>query len=129
MILFKKWARNKVKSYIYVRPSFISLFATLTIEHKNSCGTKVLYLNCKTLFIIILLKSFMANFFFWDIVKILQAFHFEYFVNAWSCPSIMIVSPCRKIWCPKYWNQLVGSFGVYLHTKNQLHLKLLFEIL
>ena len=32
---------------------------------------------------------------FWDIVKILQTFYFEYFENVWLCPSIMIVSPCR----------------------------------
>ena len=38
----------------------------------------------------------------------------------------MIVSLCRKILCPKCWNQLVGNFDVYLHGKNQLHLKLLF---
>ena len=34
------------------------------------------------------------NFFFWDIVKILQTYYFEYFENAWSYPAVMIVSPC-----------------------------------
>ena len=61
-------------------------------------------------------------FLFWGIVKILQTCYFEYFENAWSCPSIMIVSPCRKLWCPKCWNQLVGNFDVYLHTKKLISL-------
>ena len=29
----------------------------------------------------------------------------------------MIVSLCRKLWCSKCWNQLVGDFDVYLHAK------------
>ena len=53
----------------------------------------------------------ITNFFFWDFANLF----FEYFENAWSCPS-MIVSPCRKIWYPKCWNQLVGNF-FYLHAK------------
>ena len=32
---------------------------------------------------------------FWDIVKILQTCYFEYFRNAWSSSSIMIVLPCQ----------------------------------
>ena len=43
--------------------------------------------------------------------------YFEYFENACSCSSVMIVSPWRKLWCPKCWNQLVGNFDVYLHVK------------
>ena len=31
--------------------------------------------------------------------------------------SIMIVLPCRKLWCSKCWNQLAGNFDVYLHAK------------
>ena len=50
----------------------------------------------------------------------------ETFLNAWSWTSIMIVSPCRKLWFSKCWNQLVGNFDVYLYAKNQLHLQLLF---
>ena len=34
--------------------------------------------------------------------------------------------PCRELWWPQCWNQLVGYFDVYLHTRNQLHLQLLF---
>ena len=41
---------------------------------------------------------------FWDIVKILQTCYFKYFENAWSCPLIMIVWPCSKLWRPKCWN-------------------------
>ena len=33
---------------------------------------------------------------FWHIVKILETCNFEYFYNAWSCPSIMPVSPCSE---------------------------------
>ena len=55
---------------------------------------------------------------FWDIVKILQTCYFKYCEKAWPCPSVMIVSACRKL-C---WNQFVGKIDVYLHAKNQLHL-------
>ena len=48
--------------------------------------------------------------------NILETSYFEYFKNVWSCLSIMIVSLCRKLWCPKCWNQLVENF-VYLHVK------------
>ena len=48
-------------------------------------------------------------FFFWDIVKIFETCYVEYFKNVWSSPSIMIVLPCRKLWCPKCWNHLVGK--------------------
>ena len=58
------------------------------------------------------------NFFFWDIVKILQTYYFEYFENAWSCQAVMIVSPCRHPWCLKCWNKLVGNFNVYLMQKS-----------
>ena len=54
----------------------------------------------------------IAKFFF----KTLQTCYCEYFENAWSCPSI-IVSSCRKFWCPKCWNQLVVKFDTYLHEK------------
>ena len=49
--------------------------------------------------------------------NILQICYFEYFENARSCPAVIIVSPCRKLWCPNCWNQVVGNFGVYLHCK------------
>ena len=38
----------------------------------------------------------------------------------------MTVSRCRKLWCPKCWNQLVGNFHVYLHAKNKLFQSLSF---
>ena len=38
----------------------------------------------------------------------------------WEC-----LSPCSKLWCPNWWNQLVGNFDVYLHAK-KLHLQFLF---
>ena len=40
----------------------------------------------------------MDSLLFWHIAKILKTCYFECFENAWSCPSIMIVSPCRKLW-------------------------------
>ena len=58
--------------------------------------------------------------FFWDIVKILKTYYFEYFENAWSYPAVMLVSPCRHLWCPKCWNQPVGNFDVHLQAKNGL---------
>ena len=70
--------------------------------------------------------SSIPNFFFQDIVKILQTCYTEYFENPWSCPSIMIVSPCRKLWCSKCWNQFAGNFDHYLHAKNQLRISILF---
>ena len=56
-------------------------------------------------------------------MKSIAYFFFEmaYFENAWSWPSIMTPWPCRKFWCPKCWNQLVGNFDVYLHAKNELY--------
>ena len=39
------------------------------------------------------------------------------FTFSWSC-----LSPCRKFWCPKRWNQLKVNFDVYLHPRSQLHL-------
>ena len=68
-------------------------------------------------------KTWAPSLTFWDIVKILQTFYFEYFENAWSCfPSIMIVSPCRTRWCPKNWNQL------WLKKKINFVCNFLFEI-
>ena len=53
-------------------------------------------------------------------MKVLQTCYFQHFENAWSCPSILIVSSCRK-------NQLVRNFNVYVHVKNQLYHSLLFQ--
>ena len=75
---------------------------------------------------------------FWDIFKILQTCYFEYFENAWSCPSIMEVSRCRKLWWPKCWNQLghvwlyipktillpCRKLPFYLHAKNRFYCSL-----
>ena len=69
-----------------------------------------LYLHAK--------KELHLELLFSDIVQILQTCYFGYFENAWSCPSLMIVSPCRKLWCSKCLNQLVGNFGSYLKAKN-----------
>ena len=52
-------------------------------------------------------------------VTISQTCYFEYFENAWPCPSIIIVQLCRKLRCSEYWSQLVASFHAYLHAKNQ----------
>ena len=84
----------------------------------------------KTLMFICMEKmNSLPNFFFWDIVKILQTYYFEYFENAWSYPAVMIVSPCRHLWCPKCWNQLVGNFDVYLHAKINFISNFFFKIL
>ena len=32
-------------------------------------------------------------------VKIMQTCYLEYFENAWSCLGVMIVSPCKTLWC------------------------------
>ena len=56
----------------------------------------------------------IANLLLWELVL-------EYFENDWSWPSILIASPCRKLWRPKCWKQLAGNFYFNLHTKNQLH--------
>ena len=49
----------------------------------------------------------------------MQTFYLNYFENAWSCPPIMVISPFRKIWWSRCWNQLVGNFSVYLKAKKQ----------
>ena len=51
--------------------------------------------------------------------KDIETCYFEYFENAWLCPSIMLVSPCKKLWYPMCWNQLVENFDVYLHAKTK----------
>ena len=107
----------------------------ITIEHKNSCNTFFLiYFKNITTFLYWALWKCLATsikndnaslkffffFFFWDTVKVLQTCYFKYFDNAWPCPSILIVSPCRKLWWEKCWNQLLGKFDVDLYAKNQL---------
>ena len=40
----------------------------------------------------------------------------------WECLTMsnnIIVSPCRKLWSPKYWRKLEGNFDVYPCAKNQ----------
>ena len=59
----------------------------------------------------------MKLLFFCDTVKVLQTCYFKYFDNAWPCPSVLIVSPCRKLWWAKCWNQLLGKFNVSLYEK------------
>ena len=46
---------------------------------------------------------FLTSFF-----QILLTCYFQYFENAWLCPSIMMVLLYRELWCPKCWNQLVA---------------------
>ena len=75
--------------------------------------------NLQKLWCLSACKKWIPPTFFFEI---LETCYFEYFENTWSCPSIMIVSPCRKLWCPKCWSQLVVNFDVYLHVQNQLHL-------
>ena len=60
-------------------------------------------------------------------VQILQTCYFEYFENAWSCPSVMIISPCRKLWWPKCWNQLVRNFDVYLQFISNIFFEILWK--
>ena len=60
----------------------------------------------------------IPNFFF----EPLQTCYFKYFESACSCISIMILSPCMKLWSPKCWNQLIGNFDVYLYAKSQLNI-------
>ena len=80
------------------------------IERPATCRNFDTYLHAK--------NKIYSSLLFWDIVKILQTCYFKYCEKAWPCPSVMIVSACRKL-C---WNQFVGKIDVYLHAKNQLHL-------
>ena len=60
---------------------------------------------------------------FWDIVKKLQTCYFEYFGSSWLYPSTMTLSPCRKLWSPKFWNQLVGNWALSFNkTKRKIFL-------
>ena len=113
----------------------------ITIKHKSSCITLFL-IYCKnfTSFLIWVLSTCLATSvkndnalmficmrkwtpFLTSFLR-LQTCYFEYFENARSCPPIVVVSPCRKFWCSKCWNQLVGNWC--LHAKSQLHHKLFF---
>ena len=71
------------------------------------------------------ITNFLFWVLFWNIVKILWTCYFEYIAR--SCPLIIIVSPCGKLWCPKYWNQLVGNFLVYLHVKYKIQYNIFFS--
>ena len=119
----------------------------ITIEHKNAAVlfAKILLTFCfgylyisghfsqkqsqlveTSMFICMQNMSSLPNFLFWDVVKILQTYYFEYFQNAWSYPAVMIVSPSRHLWCPKCWNQPAGNFDVHLQAKNAFSSYLLF---
>ena len=77
--------------------------------HKSSCNTLQKYYQLPILGTFDISghmekMNSLPNFFFWDIVKMLQTYYFEYFENAWSYPAVMIVSPCRlKSTCSKLW--------------------------
>ena len=128
-----KWSYIQLKSYyhirdfrprppnkVHVRTYFQSCYTLLLKYCKNI--NNVLFWQLWT-YLVAFIKNNNANFdvyldaknelhsclLFWDIVKILQACCFENFENAWSCLSIMIISPCRKLCRPKYWNQLVEN--------------------
>ena len=90
------------------------------IKHKSRCGTKIFHYTCnllKVLFMIFLLKSFTSNVFCEILYWYCKPFSFEHFENGWSCPSMMIVSPYRTLFCPMWWNKLVGNFDVCLQAK------------
>ena len=45
--------------------------------------------------------------------------YFQYCENAWSYPW-WVLSPCRKLWCLKFWNWLVGNADVYLDGQKSI---------
>ena len=115
--------RKKIKRQDSVRLPDVNFFWIIpwylatSIKKKKKKKSQLV----ETLMFICMQKMiFLPNFFFWDIVKILQTYYFEYFENAWSYPEVMVVSPCRHLWCLKCWNRPVGDFDVYLLAKNQL---------
>ena len=83
----------------------------IAIEHSSSCNTFFL-IYCKNitnflfwiLWICVTISIFLT---FLKYCKDLQTFYFEYFENASSCSSIIIVAPCSTLWYPKCWNLLV----------------------
>ena len=64
----------------------------------------------------------------------MQTFYFEYFKNSWSYPSIMIVSPfrklpkmpkvfkstCRKLWCLSAFKKSTSSLTYFLRYCNNI---------
>ena len=78
--------------------------------------------TCRSFDVYLQTNNELHNYFFSDIVKMLQICYFEVFENSRSWPSIVIVSPSRNLWCPKCWKQVLGNFHVCLHAKSQLHL-------
>ena len=65
----------------------------------------------------------IANLLLWVLWECLIITITMSFTFSWSC-----LSHCRKYWCPKWWNQLLGNFDVYLPQKSQLHLYLFRDI-
>ena len=117
----------------------LKLFDPITVGHEKQLQSFFLLKCCKNItnFLLWILwtclaitimvclsacKKWTSLLTFLKYCKDLLTFYFEYFENAWSCSSIIIVSPCRKLWSPNCWNQLVGHFDVYLHAKIQLYL-------
>ena len=91
----KTWLREPIKTRSIAMTSFLLLY--IIFYH--------------------LLNS-IPSFFFWDNVKILWTCHFEYFENAWSYSSIMIVSPCRKSGCPECSNQKMQKMQIINFISN-----------
>ena len=88
----------------------------ITIEHKSSSGIKIFYYMCKILFVIFLLKTFMANFF----LKILQRNSKLVILSYLGMPGNIHL---------KRWHHFEETFDVYLRAKNQLHSSIFLEIL
>ena len=71
----------------------------ITIKHKSSCATGLKYFIRRAKFCL----SYFHQKALWQ----------TSFLRYCTCPSAMIASSCRKIWCPKCWNQLtVCSYHV-----------------
>ena len=112
----QKWCNTLCKNIANFLFWVLLTYLATFIKSNNSNMQKLWW----TLMFICMQKMNSLTSFFWDIVKILEAYYFEYFKNAWSNPAVITVSPCRHHWYPKCWNQPVGNFDVHLQAKNEL---------
>ena len=85
------------------------------LGHFCLLSSKTIMPTCRNLDIFICMQKMNSISYF--VFEILQTFDFEYFENAWTCPSVRVISPCKKVWFPKCWNRFVGNFDVSLHAK------------
>ena len=72
------------------------------------------------------LKFVKKNWSYWIYIKL--GIFWMFTILPMFFEHVLIVSPCRNLWCPKCWNQLAGNIDVYLYAKKSTSSNFFFEI-